>query len=279
MHPNGDRVFPAQIQELIDEFVLIIHKWDVGKYAIAVGGSMGKGTWDNRSDIDFRFYHEADLPGRDLEPEIWADYDAALDRWRRQGIIVDGIWPRRIDRINSALDRWLDGEIEADEMVWCIWGYHILPDIHHQAIIDDPFGVVAGWKRRLQHYPRRLKAALLKKHLASLRYWRRDYHYANKVKRGDVVFLAGLSARLVHDVMQTLFALNETYFVGDGQNLDFAREFQYRPDNLDERIRDILYPCQRENVFEEQYAAVGSLIDDTLKLAAEVETDQGPTNQ
>jgi hypothetical protein len=279
MDPNGDREFPTQIPELIDEFVSIIHKWDVGKYAIAIGGSRGKGTWDNRSDVDFRFYHEAELPGRDSEPEIWAEYHAALDRWRKQGIIVDGIWPRRIDKINLALDRWLDGETKADEMVWCIWGYHILADIYHQMIIDDPVGVIAGWKRRLQYYPQQLKTALLKKHLASLRYWRGDYHYANKVKRGDVVFLAGLSARLVHDIMQTLFALNETYYVGDGQNLDFARGFQYGPDNLDERIRDILYPRQQENIFDEQYAAISSLIDDILKLAAEVERDQGSTNQ
>ena len=273
MDPINDRMFSPQVQELIEEFVLIIRKWDVGKYAIAVGGSQGKGTWDHRSDVDFRFYHEMDLPRPNSEPEMWAEYFSALERWRGKGIIVDGIWPRRIDKINSALDLWLSGEIETDEMVWCIWGYHILPDIHHQAIIDDPFGVVAGWKRRLQHYAPQLKAALLKKHLAALRYWRHDYHYANKVKRGDVVFLAGLSAKLVHSMMQTLFALNEIYYVGDGQNLGFARGFQYRPTNLDERIRDVLYPRQQENMFEVQYAAVSSLIDDILQLAAEVETD------
>ena len=44
MDPNGDRAFPPPYQELIDEFVSIIHKWEVGKYAIAIGGSRGKGT-------------------------------------------------------------------------------------------------------------------------------------------------------------------------------------------------------------------------------------------
>lgn len=279
MDRNSDQQFPAQIEELVDEFVSIIHRWDVGKYAIAIGGSRGKGVWDNRSDVDFRFYHEAELPGRDSEPEIWAEYHAALDRWRKRGVIVDGIWPRRIDKIASALDRWLGGETRADEMVWCIWGYHILADVYHQMIVDDPFGVIAGWKRRLQCYPRQLKAALLEKHLASLRYWRNDYHYTNKVKRADVVFLAGLSARLVHDMMQVLFALNETYYVGDGHNLDFARGFRHRPDNLEGRIRDILYPGGLENVFLEQHAAISSLIDDILQLVAEVETGQGSASE
>lgn len=277
MDPETDRAFPGQLRELIDEFVRIIRTWQVGRYAIAVGGSRAKGTSDSRSDVDFRFYHEADLPGRASAPETWAQYDAAIERWRERKIIVDGIWPRRIDRISAALDRWLGGEAQADEMVWCVWGYHILPDIYHQTIIDDPFGVIAAWKARLQPYPPPLKAALLKKHLASLRYWRSDYHYASKVRRGDVVFLAGLTARLVHDMMQVLFALNETYFVGDGQNLDFARRFEHRPNDLEERVAAILYPRSGEGVFEAQYAAVCSLVDDVLELAAKVGTGRGVT--
>jgi len=260
-------VFSPQVQELIEEFVPILRAWDVGRYAIAVGGSQGKGTWDSRSDVDFRYYHEAALPMRSAEPEMWSEYSAALERWRERGIVVDGIWPRSIGKIDSALDRWLSGDTRPDEMVWCVWGYHLLPDMYHQTILEDPFGVIAAWKRRLRQYPPELGAALLKKHLASLRYWRDDYHYRHKVEREDVVFLAGLSARLVHDVMQVLFALNETYYVGDGQNLHFAREFLHCPSNLDERVRKVLYPGRGEGMFEAQYAAVCSLIDDTLCLA------------
>ena len=42
------------------------------------------------------------------------------------------------------------------------------------------------------------------KHLASLRYWGSDYHYAHKTVREDAVFLAGLTACLVHDTMQVI---------------------------------------------------------------------------
>ncbi len=277
MDTNKDRAFSPQLQELIGEFVPIIRKWDVGKYAISIGGSMGKGTWDSRSDVDFRLFHELDLPR--LKPEIWTEVSAAIEHWRGKGITVDGVWTRSIDEIDAALDRWLNGEIKPDEMVWTIWGYHILPDIRYQAIIEDPYGVIAGWKKRLQHYPPKLREALLNKHLAALRYWRNDYHYVSKVKRGDVVFLAGLSAKLVHDMMQVLFALNETYYVGDGQNLELSREFQHQPSHFAERIRDALYPTQQENVFEAQYAAVNGLIDDMLQLAAEVDADRGLANK
>ncbi len=102
----------------------------------------------------------------------------------------------------------------------------------------------------------------------SLRYWRNDYHYANKVKRSDVVFLAGLSARLVHDIMQVLFALNETYFVGDGQNLDFAEQFTIKPEHLSTRIHAILYPRPCENMFTRQRQALCDMIDEIDRLAA-----------
>ncbi len=263
---TDDNPFPPQLQELIDDFVAIIHRWDVGRYAIAVGGSVGKGRSDDRSDVDLRFYHEEELPQRQADPDTWGRYAAALERWQARGTTVDGIWPRRIAAVDAALDAWLSGDIRPADLVWAVWGYHLLPDLYHQTIIEDPCGVVAGWHRRLRAYPPTLKAALLDKHLAMLRYWREDYHYVSKVRRGDMVFLAGLSAKLVHSVMQILFALNETYFVGDGHNLEFAREFQHRPDDLEERVSDILYPCRQEGMYEAQYAAMIALIDDVLRL-------------
>lgn len=85
------------------------------------------------------------------------------------------------------------------------------------------------------------------------------------------MFLAGLSAKLLHDMMQVLFALNETYYVGDGQNLDVAQAFRYRPIAFPERVRAILYPPPSENMLEAQRDAVIGLIDDIAQLVAEVE--------
>jgi len=270
MKTHLDRTFSPQVQAVIDEFVPIIKKWDVGHYAISVGGSLGKGTWDDHSDVDFRLFYEREFPWPHTHPEQWVEFNVAMDSWRDKGVNVDGVWVRSIDEITAALDRWLDGDIKPVDIVWCIWGYHILPDIYHQTIIEDPYGVIAGWKERLHLYPPKLKIAVLYKHLDSLRYWRNDYHYRHKVQRGDAVFLAGLSSRLVHDIMQVLYALNEVYYVGDGQNLNFVREFHYRPNHFDERVMDILYPSQCENMFEVQYTALCGLIDEVLQLVEAV---------
>ena len=102
--------------------------------------------------------------------------------------------------------------------------------------------------------------------MVSLRFWRHDYHYAHKVERGDVVFLAGMAAKLVHEMIQVLFAVNETYYPGDGTNLAFVEKFEIVPQDFAARVRMILYP-PAEDAFAKQCAELMALIDEVLVLA------------
>ena len=179
------------------------------------------------------------------QPELWRDYDVAIEHWRQKGIMVDGIWPRQIAQIDAALDGWLAGKAKPDDLFWTIWGYHLLPDIYHQAILEDPYGVIAGWQARLQSYPPQLKKAILDQHVASLRYWRTDYHYQSKVRRGDIVFLAGLSARLVHDMMQVLFRAQRNVFRGRRPEPAVRRPVQDRAGTVCREGTSCLVPIGR----------------------------------
>ncbi len=259
--------FSERVQPVIGEFIPICRKLaGQQRYAISVGGSHGKGTWDNHSDVDFRLFTEAEIQYADTRPDLWVDYYTAIERWKQKGVVVDGVWPRTIGEIDAALDQWQSGNIEPIPMDWTIWGYHILTDIYNQAIVEDPYGVIQGWKERLKVYSPRLRQAILDKYLTMLHYWRTDYHYRHKIDRGDIIFLAGMSAKLVHEIMQILFALNETYYVGDGSNLEFAEKFKIIPPDLNGKIHRILYPPQVDAI-QEQYAALMSLIDEVIGLA------------
>jgi len=255
------------IQSIFEEFIPICQQLAGDqRCAISVGGSLGKGTWDARSDIDFRLFTERKLPGRGQQPELWAACDAAITNWKMRGINIDGVWARSVGEIDAALDGWFSGEIRPEERVWTIWGYHILTDINNQFVIADPYQIIATWKERLRRYPPALKQAILNKFLASLRYWRTDYHYAHKVERGDAVFLAGLTSKLIHEIIQILFALNETYCCGDGSNLAFVEKFTFLPANFPARVQAILYP-QTADAFAVQYTALIALIDEVIALA------------
>jgi hypothetical protein len=260
----------TNVKAIIDECVPLIRQFPAGRYAISIGGSRGKGTADERSDVDFRLYWDQPAPGWPDQLPAWKAFREAMVTWRAKGTEIDGCWIRKIGDIDSWLDQWIEGQIAPQDIVWTVWGYHVLPDIYHQQVVEDPFDVLAQWKERLKVYPARLKKALLDKHLGSLRYWRNDYHYASKVQRGDVIFLAGLSARLVHDIMQVLFALNQVYYVGDGSNLEFARHFQQQPPHLAERVREALYPAPGEGAFERQRRTLAELIDDVERLVESV---------
>ena len=268
-HPGdhmSDSSFPPVIQSVFDEFIPICRQLAGDqRYAISVGGSLGKGTWDSRSDVDFRLFTDRELQCPEQRPELWADCFAAIERWKERGIDIDGVWPRTVGEIDAALDGWLSGEIKPVNLVWTIWGYHILTDVNNQFVIEDPYHIIGAWKERLSVYPPALKQAILGKYAASLRYWRTDYHYAHKVERGDVVFLAGMTSKLVHEIIQILFALNETYYAGDGANLSFVEKFKIVPADFSARVRDILYPGSPD-LFAGQYAALATLIDEVLAL-------------
>ena len=256
---------------MIEECLPLIRALGVGRHAIAIGGSRGKGVADRRSDYDFRLYCDEIRGGVDYEQTpAWVEFAEAVERWRAQGLVIDHVWMRTFAEIDAALQPWLGGLIQPVDLLWTLWGYHLLPDLYHQQIIEDPFGLAAAWKARLRVYPPTLKQALVTKHLGSLRYWRSDYHYANKVARGDAVFLAGMAARLVHDLMQVLFALNETYYVGDGNNLDFAGEFALLPPDFPQRVELALYPPATEDRFVQQRLTLVGLIGDVERLAADV---------
>ncbi|MBZ0302533.1 MAG: DUF4037 domain-containing protein [Anaerolineae bacterium] len=258
--------FPPPIQTIIEEFIPICRKIAGDqRYAISIGGSLGKGTWDNRSDVDFRLFTDQKVVRQNQQPDLWVDYFAAIERWNARGINIDGVWPRTVDEINAALDRWLAGEIEPVNLTWTIWGYHILTDVNNQYVIEDPYHIIGGWKERLSIYPSALQSAILTKYVSSLRYWRADYHYSHKVERGDVVFLAGITAKLVHEIIQILFALNETYYAGDGANLRFVENFQIAPDNFANRVQAILYPPSPDG-WVSQYTSLSALIDDVISL-------------
>ncbi|MCJ7550464.1 MAG: DUF4037 domain-containing protein, partial [Anaerolineae bacterium] len=218
-------MFPAEVQSLIDELLPLCRALGEGKYAVSIGGSYGKGIFDRQSDLDFRLFCERKASDPEALDAGRQALKEAIDRWATKGFIIDGCWTRTIEEIETQLEQWINGEAKAPDIVWTIWGYHVVTDVYNQAVIEDPYDILAGWRERLSSYPAKMKETILRKHVASLRYWRQDYHYANKVVRRDLVFLAGLTTKLIHDQLQILFALNETYYPGDGKNLHFTDDF------------------------------------------------------
>jgi len=263
---RGYAVFPAEVQPVIDELLPLCRALGEGKYAVSIGGSYGKGTFDRQSDLDFRLFCERKVSDPNDREAAGRALREAIDRWATRGFVIDGCWTRTVEEIETQLELWINGEGKAPDIVWTIWGYHVVTDVYNQAVIEDPYGILANWRDRLNVYPAKMKETIIKKHVASLRYWRQDYHYANKVMRRDLVFLAGLTTKLVHDLIQLLFALNETYYPGDGKNLHFTDGFAIVPQQFRKRVEAILYPGQDKEAITSQRIRLMNLIDEVLAL-------------
>jgi hypothetical protein len=236
-------------------------------YSITLGGSHGKGLSDHGSDFDFRIYYE-----KIIEPEkmgiIFEEVKTLCEKWAAKNVKVDGIFPRAYAEVDEQLDLWLSGKGKLVPYEWTVWGYTILTDIYNQQIIEDPYGKAEEWKKRLAVYPDALKESLINHYSSSLEYWKNDYHYQNKVNRKDIVFLAYITCRLIQDIIQIIYALNEFYYPGDGMNLEYTPQFTVKPQNFEERVAAVLRTSEADDTYTEQYKNVISLIDDTLLLVA-----------
>lgn len=249
------------IQAVIDDLLPNLRALGEGRCAVSLGGSYGKGNHDSLSDLDFRLFCDSVSPESEEQQLRVKELAAAIQHWGERGITIDGYWMRIVKDVSEQLDQWCAGIIASDHKVWTIWGYHLPTDINNQYVIDDPHGIIAGWQAQLTPYPPALKNALLVKHTASIRYWRNDYHLRNKVQRKDSVFLVGLTSKIVHDLIQILFALNETYYVGDGNNLAYVQQFAHVPANFVADVEAVLMAGSGDNRLEQQNQRLFHLID------------------
>lgn len=265
----------SEIEEVINDCVPLFKRLAVGRYAISIGGSRGKGTTHLNSDVDFRLFCDDVLPDPVEKKNVWNSIQEAINKWKDKGIDIDGCWVRKISDIDQGIDSWFDGKGQRVDRVWTIWGYQLLADLYYEQIVEDPHQVMAEWKLRLDQYPSKLKKTILDRHMAPLKYWRDDYHYGKKVDREDVVFLSSLSTKIIHDMIQVIFAINETYYIGDGSNLEFIRKFPHQPPHFEERVTSALYPADNDAKLKIQRDILIQLINDTEKL---VESFQTPSN-
>ena len=239
-----------------------------GRAAVALAGSRGKGRSDERSDYDFRVYADA-YRGPDIRQTAqWARFNDAMREWEGKGFRMDGVWMRSYGGVRRDLDAWLSGTAVPKTFEWTIWGYHLPTDLANQQITIDPDGVLAGWKRQLAVYPEALRLSVLQQYREVLQYWSQDYHYESKVARRDLVFLVGLTGKLANAILQVVFALNRTYFPGDGWNLPMAAGLERLPPDFVSRMASILQPGSDADASRRQRKELIAMIADLEVLIA-----------
>ncbi|AZN39090.1 nucleotidyltransferase domain-containing protein [Paenibacillus albus] len=256
-----------------------------GIEAVVLGGSRARGTHTPASDIDIGIYYtnsEAlDLTAlRSVASEIHDGEDAILTDiggwgpwvngggWLTvQGCAVDFIY-RDLQRVAHVMNQCFAGEVTIDYHPGHPHGYTNALYVSEAAvcrILWDATGTLTGLKARTSSFSPILKKALVDKFL-----WEADFScsIARKgIARLDVSYIAGCCYRAVSCLNQTLFALNETYWMNEKGAVLIADDFSNKPNDYGSRVDAIFTELSPQAAkLEASLLQLHALIQETQQL-------------
>ena len=248
---------PEPKRQLLDILVSQLREV-VGVTAVVLGGSYASGTQHEGSDLDIGLYYVEDSPfaiadirhiasgsAVDQEPTVTNFYDWGA--WVNGGAWihttagkVDFLY-RNLDQIQRTLDDALAGITQHDYDQQPAYGFYSVIYLAETQIclsLYDPDSIILDLKRQVQEYPPRLKQKIIVDSL-----WSAEFsllHARGFAGQGDVYNTVGCLTRVAANLTQTLFALNERYFIRDKQAMDTIARFPILPPGYIQQVNQIL---------------------------------------
>ncbi len=240
--------------ELIKDIVEQLKRVE-GVEALVLGGSRARGTHTPASDIDLGIYYH---PERPLDLGGLAEVAKALDDEHREGLVTEiGGWGPWINgggwlRVRGTAVDFLYRDLEKVERLArdaCVGRFEMAYQPGHPqgfptflylaeaALCQplwDPNGSLARLKALTQPYPPALKRAVI-----NTFWWEADFSLKichKSISRGDTAYAAGCCFRSVVCLMQTLFAVNETYWMNEKGAVALAAGFAKAPAGLEGQV-------------------------------------------
>ena len=242
----------AELQPLVRSFAQ-------SEYGLALGGAHAKGKADAESDLDLYLFATAIWPSAErrrltlaFSPEVahvvcWGDdatFSQAGTDFHFRGHQIE-CWLRNATDIDYAIAECQAGHVTRDFVTWTTTGFYnhcCLSDINVMVPLEDPTGLLARWKAQVAMYPPALKRTIISQHLAAAQFWPENFHYRSAVERADIIYTTGIVQQVVHNLIQVLFAFNETYFPGDKQLARAFAHLPHLPERWNGRVQALLWP-------------------------------------
>lgn len=266
-----------------------------GMAAVVLGGSWAAGRARPDSDVDLGLYYRAaHLLDVEAVREIANALNDAPDpivtpvgRWGRWvnggswltigGQRVDFIY-RDLDFMTACIDEVLGGRSQSDYWQQAPYGFHsqiYCAEARCCYPLYDPDDIVGALKEKVAEYP-----DLFKRRQISSWLWSARFNLAN-VKhtpdRGEAYLVAGHVTRAATEMIQALYALNETYFMNDKYVYREIAEFSIVPDRFMERIDAIMGGDNSPADLWRRIEAVKMLHAELMALAGDLYTDRSWT--
>jgi hypothetical protein len=147
---------------------------------------------------------------------------------------------RSIDRLERVIEQSLQGKHEVHYEQQPPFGFYsvmYLAEIRDCVLLFDPYNKLEILKKKIVEYPRALKDSIVRHNL-----WAAEFALAQvtgAIEREDVVYVAGCITRIVANLNQAIYALNEVYFESDKAVLDAIEKFDCKPSEYRKRVSTV----------------------------------------
>jgi predicted nucleotidyltransferase len=254
--------------------------------AVALGGSHARGTHTPQSDLDIGLYY------RETQPFEVAEIRKIARRFAMKGepivtgfyewgpFVNGGAWIvnavckidflyRNLDQLEHAVRDAQAGVLSHSFDQQPPFGFRSVTSLGEIRVckpLYDPDDELGPLKKAVTFFPPKLKERIVRDML-----WCAEFafeHAHNYAASGDVPNTVGCMTRIYHYLVQTLFALNEAYFMNDKRVLTEIKGFSLKPDKFGARVSTILAaPGASPAAFAASLDALQSVFAETVMLA------------
>ncbi len=274
---------PAAKQKTLNGIVEDLKRID-NVQAIVLGGSHCVGMANENSDLDIGiYYHEAkpfsieDI--KRIAKKYNVDDSCTITDFYQWGAWVNGgAWIntssgevdflyKNIEQIKSTIDKAKNGIWQNDFEQQPPYGFSsviFLAETHYCYPLHDPYNIINELKQEVKNYPVKLKQAIVQQSLWSAQFalWQADKFAA----KGDPYNAVGCFTRILKNIVDALYALNELYPLGDKNVIRKIVEMPKCPSNLQHQIENVL-ATNSKNELMTSAGKLKDLFDQVVVLA------------
>ncbi|MCC7368461.1 MAG: nucleotidyltransferase domain-containing protein [Chloroflexi bacterium] len=229
-----------------------------GVVAIVLGGSWAAGRARADSDVDLGIYYRPSTP---LDIPAVRQVAAAFNDTQNPVVTEPGQWGRWVnggawltvggrradflyrdlDLVSRTIDECIAGQSRADFWQQPPYGFHsqiYCAETRACVPLHDPEAVIPPLKAKVAVYPTGLKRRQINSFV-----WGSEFTLragTKSVKSGEAYIVTGFLVRCVMEMVQALYALNETFFMNDKYVYREIAEFTIVPASFLARVDQIV---------------------------------------